>query len=60
VRAEAGEDILKGDAASGLEQERAGACGVSPNYDLLRIEGVDRVCDPDTDPLAPDLDHAGR
>src|SRR5713226_8074897 len=60
VRAEAWPNVSKRDAASGLEQELAGACSVTPDHDLLWVESVDRVCNPDADPLAPDLDHARR
>jgi hypothetical protein len=58
VSAQARQDVLERDAPSGLEQEHSGARSVAPDNDLLRIKGVDRVCDRDADPLAPDLDHA--
>ena len=44
----------------GLEQQVAGGRDAAADDDLLRVEQVDRVGDPDAEPLAEDVEHAQR
>ena len=45
---------------AGLEQQVAGGRDAAADHDLLRVEQVDRVGDPDPEPLAEDVEHAQR
>jgi hypothetical protein len=57
---DARERILQRHPLGGYEEEVTGAGGATADHDLLGVEGVDRIRDPDPDPLAPELDDARR
>jgi hypothetical protein len=54
--AEPGQDVAGRDPLGWFEQQIAGASSPPADHDLLGVEGVDRVRNPDTDTFAPDRD----
>ena len=52
VQSQPGHDVAERGVARRLEQQLAGARDAAADHDLERVERVDRVGDPDPDPLA--------
>ena len=55
-----GHRVLLRDPLGGVEQQVAGHRDAAADDDLLRVEDVDRVGDPDPEALAEDVEHAQR
>ena len=60
VAGQAGVHVLHRDSRGGLEQQLAGHHRAAPDHHLVGVERVDRVRDPDSEPLRPGLDRPRR